>query len=377
MPMIAWVVILAASVAAGVVFHERGDRWLRHGTPPKLPQPPPPQPQAQPPQGRHAATAVPKETSAVSSPDVIAAANARLVHATSQIPIALVQLEIARGTGNADTIANAQHAYDAALHEQEQALAAVRALTPPSAPPASPSPGVPPMPPAQPGQKAYGPSSVSYPINENDSAITRWRDPIALAMTPKRIPIDFAMAWQAIESGGKPCAIGSPGAKGPDGEPLELNLWQAYNPDDLTPLKMTGRELRAYCVPGTQSLSRAMTPAEIQRVMDLGVSMITHKRVSAELHLAANGISWPATGPDFWAAVKLPHAYPPIINTGMYQVTHKLGRAPTSWAEFRHVYEQIEPRARFNPAVREQSPYFRGLQNAEWVGFHVAPLAVS
>jgi hypothetical protein len=184
------------------------------------------------------------------------------------------------------------------------------------------------------------------------------------------------MAWLAIESGGKPCAIGEPGKVGPDGNPLELGLWQAYNPDDIKPAGVTGTDLRAYCLPGSQSLARAMTNAEIAQHMALGVSMINSKRAYADHYLAANGVAWNTAGPDYWAMVKAVHAYPPIVNTGVHQVTQHLGRAPSSWQEFRAVYEQLEPRARYDEAKaargQEQGPYYRGLQNATWTGFHVS-----
>lgn len=375
---VGWLLVfLAAGVAAGVAFRGRHSQKQPPaprgaGTPPLLHQYDPAfTPKA--PVGRHAAA----QEEAMTKPTAheLDAARIRFANATAAIVTAT---EALARTGD--------HApYDAAIAEQaaaranlEQLIEAAK-LAQPSQPLAPSSPSASPA-----GVIKYGPTgtpTISGKINENDPAITRWRDDVYAAMAKAGVPPTYAMAWLAIESGGKPCAIGEPNAKGPDGNPLEMNLWQAYNPDDLKPGGFTGAELRAYCIPGTQSLSRAMTPVEIKRVMDLGVNLITRKRHYADQYLMANGITWPTTSPDYWAAVKGPHAYPPIINTGLHQVTQHLGRPPRSWAEFRATYEQIEPRARFDPAKaavhQDQSPYFRGLENAEWVGFHVQPPAVS
>jgi len=360
-PAIGWLLLAAASIAAGFAFHGRGEKFLREHVAPRALPPRAPSP-------RHAAQ-MPTTTPAPRAPAPGAVspvdfdnAKRRLADATEAVAMfAMMKLP-------AD-----DPRYVAAVAEQaaasanlDQMLEASK-LAAPSAPVAR----------GGPMQTSYGPSNVTFPIDENDPAITRWLDPVTGSMLAARIPVSFAMAWLAIESGGKPCAIGEPGAKGPDGNPLELALWQAYNPDDLKPAGITGAELRAYCLPGGQNLSRAMTPAEIARQMDLGVSLIGRKRAYADHYLTANGVAWPTAGPDYWAAVKLPHAYPPILNTGMHEVVQRLGRAPSSWQEFRATYEQIEPRARFDPDAKEQSPYYRGLQNAEWCGFHVLPPAVS
>jgi len=363
--MLGWILLLAASVAAGVAFRGRGERFLREHVEPRIvPRPP------RSPSPRHAAQApaaapaprAPSSSNAV-SPAEFDAAKRRLADATEAVAM-FTMMKLPADDPR----------YVAAIAEQAAARANLDQLIEASKlgqPMPAPTQGG-----ATPMRTSYGPSNVSYPIDENDPAITRWLDPVTGSMLAARVPVSFAMAWLAIESSGKPCAIGVPGAKGPDGNPLELGLWQAYNPDDLKPAGITGAELRAYCVPGGQALARAMTPGEIARQMDLGVSLITRKRAYADRYLTANGVTWPTTGPDYWAAVKLPHAWPPIINTGLHQVVQKLRRAPISWAEFRATYEQIEPRAKFDPNVKEQSLYYRGLQNAEWCGWHVLPPGV-
>lgn len=232
-------------------------------------------------------------------------------------------------------------------------------------------------------------------INENAWQILQWQPAVSAEMILHGIPAAFGMAWLAVESGGNPCAVGESTATGPDGNPREVGLFQIYNPDDFKAIGGTAAEICAYCArplpgarqhktddggyrdgtlanPQRQTIS-LLSPQQVGRQAELGRKLIELKRRYADHYLAASGIKWSVDGPDYWAAVKAPHAYPPIINTGLAQVARHLGRAPLSWREFRATYEAIEPRARFNPAVTQQSPYFRGLENAEWTGFHVQP----
>lgn len=244
-------------------------------------------------------------------------------------------------------------------------------------------------------------------VNLNDPNIARW-NPLVVAYAttathgglPRPVPVPLAMAWLGIESGGNPAAVGTSTATGPDGAPREIGLFQIYNPDDFKALGIDPLVLVAYCVrpaegaklhreadggyaDGTarnpQQLARPMTEGEQQAAIKIGVDFIGQKRDYAERYLAGNHITWAPTSPDFWATVKLVHALPSIVSTGLAQVTHALGRPPASWSEFRATYEKIVPAAAWSQSLHdagaEQSVYYRALNNAEWTGSHVVPPA--
>lgn len=234
-------------------------------------------------------------------------------------------------------------------------------------------------------------------VDESDPAIVRWQPAVTAQATLAGIPWRFAMAWLAVESGGNPCAVGEPTAVGPDGYPREVGLFQIYNPDDFKAIGGSAAELCSYCVrpssgvkahrdddggyrDGTltnpQHAIAPLTAAQVQRHVDLGMRLINQKRRYAERYLNASKVPWSPDSPDFWAAVKAPHAYPVILNTGIPLVTKHLGRPPQSWHEFRATYELIEPKARFAPGAPHQTPLYRALENAEWTGFHVQGPAV-
>lgn len=166
------------------------------------------------------------------------------------------------------------------------------------------------------------------------------------------IPLSFALKWVAMESAGNPCAVGNPAAHGPDRMPKEIGIAQLWNPDDLARLGVTGAELRAYCVPGdqhestykkkkirgfSQALARPLSPAEMRRQADLTVGLIARSAASATRDLVSidAGPEWSPSGRDFWALVKLQHAFPVLSRAGLPAVTKKLGRPPRSWREFR------------------------------------------
>ncbi len=198
--------------------------------------------------------------------------------------------------------------------------------------------------------------------------------------------VSFGLAWMGIESGGNPCAVGNRKLTvPPGGAPQEIGLFQIYNPDDFKELGVDPLELVAYCVrpvPGLnnpQKLAQPMTPEQIGKHIVTGMQMIGKKHAYAGRYLAAAGAQWPTHSQDYWRMVKAVHALPVLVNTGLGQVAKKLGRAPLSWAEYRAVYETINPRAKFDPAKaqrgEDQDGYYRALENAEWTGGQVVGLS--
>jgi hypothetical protein len=193
-------------------------------------------------------------------------------------------------------------------------------------------------------------------------SVLRWAGAFGPPTAAAGVPLDFVQAWNAIESGGYPGSIGSPGAKGSDGYPQEVGLLQLYNPDDFTALGFTPAQLLA------------ASPDDAAKMY---VQFVLLKKRQADHNLVAANITWPTSSPDYWSAVKFEHAsvkYPPKMYA---QVIAKLGRPPSSWREFRTTYEVLNPASKFNPALKPdaQNYFFRIMDNAEWTGFHVQPTA--
>jgi hypothetical protein len=219
--------------------------------------------------------------------------------------------------------------------------------------------------------------------DEYSTLVAQWDPIVAAKAILAGVPFAFARGYLAAESGGNVCAVGELTATGPDGSPKEIGLFQIYNPDDFKALGVDPKRLVAYCVrpaPGQknpQRLARPMTADEMAEHVDAGIANIVRHRHRADQILAADGYTWRTDSPDYWSAVKLIHALPVEENPGFAQVKAHLGRAPTSWREFRTTYEQIQPRARFDAAKASAHPeiqqdgYFRALDNAEWTGSHV------
>jgi hypothetical protein len=167
-----------------------------------------------------------------------------------------------------------------------------------------------------------------------------WRADIErlIALEFPLVNVGVAMMWQELESDGNPCAIGEPGQLGPDGNPREIGLGQAYNPDDFAAQRQAVAPLRAYCAGLAQGVTRALTqPERDQQVRVTLLFKIEQGRDAADATCTQYALPWPSNAADFWKLVKAPHAYPRIVSQGIPAVVNKLGRAPASWDEFRSV----------------------------------------
>lgn len=177
-----------------------------------------------------------------------------------------------------------------------------------------------------------------------------WRSYLEPMCKLHNIPYPFARASIDEESGGNPCAIGEPGALGPDGNPRELGLIQLYNPDDLQLLKVSGTKMRAFCVPGKiqvmhrgrmvwthrQDVARLLTPDEMTEQASLVVGKILQARSEAMRYATAAGLAWPEI--ELWRLVKLVHGLPGLVH-GVLAATKQLGSAPSSWQAYRDLVE--------------------------------------
>lgn len=167
------------------------------------------------------------------------------------------------------------------------------------------------------------------------------------------VPLAFVLRWVQHESGGNPCSIGVPDARGPDGMPRELGIAQWYNPSDLNRLGLSSYGVRAMCEPGDQHprvykgrqtrgfserMIRRMTPEEMVEQAKATLGKIVESVAAARVDMAKAAVepagAWGPSSPGFWALVKLQHGLPGI-SRGLPKVRAALGRPPKDWKEFR------------------------------------------
>ena len=182
-----------------------------------------------------------------------------------------------------------------------------------------------------------------------------WAGVLAPYAAAAHIPLAFVIAGITEESGGNACAIGNPEQYGKDGSPREIGPYQLYNAadgtaDDFTAQKLLPAAFRAYCNPAkvsyrlrdgrtvlgpSQEVIRPLTDGELAMNAQAIVGKIGQSRAYAGRYATAAGVRWPPDSVDFWRLVKLVHGLPGLVNNGLAHVTAFLGRAPTSWAEYR------------------------------------------
>ncbi len=208
-----------------------------------------------------------------------------------------------------------------------------------------------------------------------------WATVLAPYVAQANIPLPFAREALTEESNGNPCAIGNPEQYGPDGNPREMGPYQLYNPDDLNYLKISGASLRAYCNPNkvpyrtkdgrtvmgpSQEVIRPLTVDEVTEVAKAIVGKISQSRSYAAHYAMLAAVRWPPDSIDFWRLVKLVHGLPGLVSSGLGNVATFLGRAPTSWAEYRHCIESGQVKCDPNTeAYRGSDNYLSEWTNAE------------
>lgn len=167
------------------------------------------------------------------------------------------------------------------------------------------------------------------------------------------LPEDFVMASIDEESGGNPCSLGIPG--------VEAGIMQTYHPSDDR-FGATFSQLREMCSGSTQI--RPMTPAEAELQVRVATNAIRAFRDAARSRLAAVGANWPESSTDFWNFVKLTHGLPAMQTDLLRQIASSLGRAPSSWNEYKSIVLSMSP-SQFPASLRgfAAAPSVRGLQN--------------
>jgi hypothetical protein len=263
----------------------------------------------------------------------------------ASILLAIVGIVIVRGTPT-------QHTY--ARTPPPRGRAPSSYLPPfPSSPPATVPPPMPPI------------------VTTTDPNLAPWQ-PIVhrlIAAEFPRVNEAFAMKWAELESDGNACAVGDPASLGPDGNPTEIGLGQLYNPDDFAHFGISPAAFRAYAPSaaplsaqyraakaagdkaGAAAAARAMqtkTRQLTQAEQDDQVRWTLLAKINEGISIASNAVmtyKLPWSQLDVWKLVKAPHALPGIINQGLPAVVKKLGRAPSSWAEFRQALGMDIPNA--------------------------------
>jgi len=233
------------------------------------------------------------------------------------------------------------------------------AATSTPAPPAPPAPTETPRVPTPPPQSREG--------ARFDPLVERWRPEVTRAAQKYGVPVDPALKWIQIESGGDLSSIGSPFEVGP----FQLNL----NPHEAGNDGRFGATLEGLRVVARKSDERAkqhqdvsdvswLTPAELDMAIGAGVRKVASAIQTARDMFAKTNTSWPEISPDFGNAVKQIHAAPAVVTELLPKIVARDGRSPSNWEEL-HRLAMAFPVAQMGDGLRSlaNSPSKHGLVN--------------
>jgi hypothetical protein len=149
-------------------------------------------------------------------------------------------------------------------------------------------------------------------------------------------PMDLALQWVRMESGGNVCAVG----RVEGGHVYEAGLAQTYfTSPSAVKFGVTSAQLRAKCSGTTMPTN--LTDADRELQARVAMDTVREARAQARSKLAAAGVSYPESSADFWAFVKLRHALPGLYSY-LGPCKRAIGGTPT-WMQFRAYVESLTP----------------------------------
>src|ERR1700677_4708401 len=158
------------------------------------------------------------------------------------------------------------------------------------------------------GDLPYGPAP-----NYGSPAVEAWRSAITSAAGGS-LPVEFLMAWVAIESGGNVCdwetSTGS----------VEAGIFQLMSPDNITNGQTTlaAQQPSPPCPASSYTTSvpfSALSSEQASAMVQGGINYVNYCVTYATGALATNGFSWDQTTVDFWSGVKAVHVSPVMLKT--------------------------------------------------------------
>ncbi len=148
------------------------------------------------------------------------------------------------------------------------------------------------------------------------AAVSQWAPWLMKAQAEQQdpFPIERALRFLQLESGGKACATGR--IDHTSGHVYEAGIAQTYfeRPDTVVH-GVTSAELRALCAcEGTTTHGGECTDHAKEIHAQVAMADLKSHRARARVKLAGAGVPWAETDDDFWQAVKLVHALPAMFS---------------------------------------------------------------
>lgn len=171
-------------------------------------------------------------------------------------------------------------------------------------------------------------SSLPYgaPSNWGSASVEAWRDLVTAQAGDK--PVDFLMAWIAVESGGNACDYTSL---------KEAGIFQLMAGDNESVAGTTEALIHPVppCTAGTRTIVpfSALSSDQKNEQVRSGLAYVDYCRAYAHTQLDANGYTWPESSGDFWICVKMVHVAPAALKSILAQgVAGNGGTAPADWS---------------------------------------------
>lgn len=174
--------------------------------------------------------------------------------------------------------------------------------------------------------------------------VESWRNIVTRMAPAVNVPVTAVMSWMAVESAGKPGAVGGVDkdgfvARDAEGNILETGLFQLYSPGEIVTAGTTVAKMRVNCSvqdgkgrAAIEAMIRPLTNEQATEHIRAGLQFLTHQLRKADEAIASvTSRRW--SDWDRWALAKLRHGLPMLAGTGLRAVTSLTRRPPTGYAE--------------------------------------------
>lgn len=181
------------------------------------------------------------------------------------------------------------------------------------------------------GMMALGAFSGSLPYgaapNYGSPSVEAWRS--VVTENAGTLPIEFLMAWIAVESGGLPCDYETAAGFVEVG-PFQLDPSNLAAGSTTQAIQQPSPPCPANAYSSSVQFSQ-LSSSQASAIVQGGIQYVSYCQAYAQTQLSSYGYTWDQTMADYWCMVKMVHVAPAMIPGLLQGAITALGGPTGTW----------------------------------------------